>query len=72
MLMSKPRDFIEINYLRYRKLRIGKVVTQPVKIIRTLDPFKSKFSVVSKERGYGVMTKKRESKCGENSRVRDG
>ena len=41
-LFSVYRDFIEISDLTYRKLEIGKVVTQPVKIIRTLDPFKPK------------------------------
>ena len=52
--------------------KIGKFVMQHVKIIHSLNPFYPKFSGVSKERGYGVMTKKRESNCGENSRVRDG
>ena len=62
--MTNTRDFIEINDLRYRKLEIGKVFTQPVKILRTLDPFKPKFSGVSTERGYGVMTKKGEQVWG--------
>ena len=33
------RDFVEINYVTYRKFDEPKVVTQTVKIIRTLDPF---------------------------------
>ena len=65
------RDFIEISDLTYRKMEIGKVVTQPVKIIRTLTHLNPKLSGVSKERGYGVMTKK-ERKCGEKSRLREG
>ena len=36
------RDFVEINDVTYWKLDELKVVTQPVKIIRTLDPFKPK------------------------------
>ena len=39
--------------------KIGKVVTQPVK----KDP---KFSGVTKERGYGVMTKKGRASVGKN------
>jgi len=34
------RNFVEISDVTYRKLDKIKVVTQPVKIIRTLDPFK--------------------------------
>ena len=56
--------------LHIKKLDELKVVMQPVKIICTLDPFKPKS--VSKERGDGVVTKKRESKCGKKSRVREG
>ena len=37
-----PQIFIEISKVTYRKLEIGKVVTQPAKIIHTLDPFKPK------------------------------
>ena len=36
------RDFVEVNDVTYRKLYELKVVTQPVKIIRTSDPFKPK------------------------------
>ena len=36
------RDFVEISNVTYRKLDEVKVVTQPVKIIHTLDPFKPK------------------------------
>ena len=36
------RDFVEISDVTYQKLDELKVVTQPVKIIRTLDPFKPK------------------------------
>ena len=38
--ISRSRYVIEICDLKYRKLEIGKVATEPVKIIRTLDPFK--------------------------------
>ena len=38
--LTTTRDFIDISDLTYRKMEIGKVVTQPVKIVRTLDPFK--------------------------------
>ena len=36
------RDFVEISHVTYRKLDELKVVTQPVKIIRGLDPFETK------------------------------
>ena len=40
--ISISRDFVEINYVTYRKSDELKVVMQPVKMIRTLDPFKPK------------------------------
>ena len=42
VLVLKLRDFIEISDLINQKLDELKVVTQPVKMIRTLDPFKPK------------------------------
>ena len=36
------KDFVKISDVTYRNLDEVKVVTQPVKIIRTLDPFKPK------------------------------
>ena len=39
---TKIRDFVEISDVTYRKLDEVKVVTQPVKMISTLDPFKPK------------------------------
>ena len=35
------RDIVEISHVTYRKLDELKVVTQPVKIIRRLDPFET-------------------------------
>ena len=40
--LGGSKDFVEINHVTYQKLDEVKVVTQPVKIIRTLDPFKPK------------------------------
>ena len=40
--LLKKRDFVEISHVTYQKLDKLKVVTQPVKMIRTLDPFKPK------------------------------
>ena len=39
--MLKIRDIVEISQVTYRKLEELKVVTQPVKIIRRLDPFET-------------------------------
>ena len=36
------RDIVEISHVTYRKFDELKVVTQPVKIIRRLDPFETK------------------------------
>ena len=71
-LFSLHRDFIEISDLTYRKLEIGKVVTQPVKIIRTLYSFKPKKGKGKTQKRVWSNAKIRESKCGENSIVRDG
>ena len=39
--VRKSRDFVEISYVTYRKLDELKIVTQPFKIIRRLDPFET-------------------------------
>ena len=67
-----PEIFIEISKVTYQKLEIGKVFTQSVKIIRTLYPFKPKKGKGKTQKRVWSNDKKRESKCGENSRVRDG
>ena len=56
-LLHITRDIVEISHVTYRKLYELKVVTQPVKIIRTKDLFKPK-------KGNGVVTKKGEQVCG--------
>ena len=61
-----PRDFVKISHLTYQKLDELKVVTQLLKIICTLEPFKPKLSGVSKEEGNGVMTKKGRASLGGN------
>ena len=38
---SQIRDFVEISDVTYQKLDELKVVTQPVKMIRRLDPFET-------------------------------
>ena len=42
LLRVISRDFVEINYVTYRKSDELKDVTQPVKLIHTLEPFKPK------------------------------
>ena len=56
------RDFVEISNITYQKLDEVKVVTQPVKIICTLDPFKPK-------KGKGK-TQKREWSSDKKGRAR--
>ena len=51
--------------LHFKNWTNKSVVTQPVKIMRRLDPFETQMSGVSKEEGNGVVTEKRERKCGE-------
>ena len=70
--MSHSEIFVERSKVKYQKLGIGKVVTQPVKMIRTLDPFKPKKGKGKTPKMVWSNDKKMESKCGENSRVRDG
>ena len=41
LILCIPRDFVEISHVTYHKLDKLKVVTQPVKIIRRLDPFET-------------------------------
>ena len=60
--ISKTKDFIKISDPTYRKLEIGKVVTQPVKIIQT--HLRPKFSDVSMEKRNGEVTKKGEQVWG--------
>ena len=53
-----------MSKVTYRKLEIGKVVTQHVKIIRTLYSFKPKKGEGKPKKGYGVMTKKGRASMG--------
>ena len=41
ILLDAARDIVEISDVTYRKLDEVKVVTQPVKITRRLDPFET-------------------------------
>ena len=56
--------FIETRKVTYRKLEIGKVVTQPVKIYVLYTHLNPKKGTGKPKKGYGVMTKKGRASVG--------
>ena len=68
--LNKLRDFVEIKIVTYRKNEL-KVFTQPVEIIRTLDPFKPKKRNGKTQKREWSSDQKKESKFGGKSRLRE-
>ena len=61
----------EISHLTYRELYEVKVVTQLVKIVYMLDPFKPKQGKGKPKKGSGAVTKKGRASVGGKLRFRE-